>query len=411
MGRAGALGGLRLAACAVLAFACGGGDPTDAGPRPDAGPGRGGQCEVDSDCDDGRFCNGEEVCISGLCGPGSAPDCDDGVACTRDRCVESMDACVSVAPDLDFDGHADAACGGDDCDDADPLRFTGALEVCDAAGRDEDCDPDTFGSRDADGDGAIDARCCNGDRCGTDCDDMQPAAHPSQPEACDGIDNDCDASVDEGVLGAFYADADGDGFALESAAPESACFAPVGFVPRRGDCDDADAQANPGLPEVCDAEGRDDDCDGDANPASQCSCTGSETRPCQDGDGAPLSGRCAAGVERCSAGTFTACTVPPDNETCDGVDEDCDGRVDEGWRIACWPDFDNDGFAAEGTELLEVCPAPGRTGVGGCPGGTTNRDPSEASDCDDRSGSARPTATERPANEADDDCDGRVDEA
>jgi hypothetical protein len=61
--------------------------------------------------------------------------------------------------DNDGDGASDMACGGDDCDDNDPNRFPGNVEVCDAANHDEDCDPNTIGSLDADGDGFIDYGC------------------------------------------------------------------------------------------------------------------------------------------------------------------------------------------------------------------------------------------------------------
>ncbi len=42
-------------------------------------------------------------------------------------------------PDADGDGHEDAACGGDDCDDGDPTIYPGAPEVC-GDGIDQDCD-------------------------------------------------------------------------------------------------------------------------------------------------------------------------------------------------------------------------------------------------------------------------------
>ena len=85
-------------------------------------------------------------------------------------------------PDQDGDGHDSRAAGGDDCDDNDVNRYPGNTEVCDADHHDEDCNPGTFGVRDADRDGYPDARCCNRSRdhytCGTDCDDGNAVIHP-----------------------------------------------------------------------------------------------------------------------------------------------------------------------------------------------------------------------------------------
>jgi hypothetical protein len=85
--------------------------------------------------------------------------------------------------DGDGDGHVNHALGGDDCDDSDAGRYPGNPEICDAAHHDEDCNPATYGERDADRDGYPDARCCNrqpsrGLACGTDCDDTNAAIHP-----------------------------------------------------------------------------------------------------------------------------------------------------------------------------------------------------------------------------------------
>ena len=90
--------------------------------------------------------------------------------------------------DEDGDGHVNQALGGDDCDDRDAERYPGNTEVCDAAHHDEDCNPATYGERDADRDGYPDARCCNRDAgggfaCGTDCDDHNAALHPDA-QAC-----------------------------------------------------------------------------------------------------------------------------------------------------------------------------------------------------------------------------------
>ncbi len=99
-------------------------------------------------------------------------------------------------PDRDEDGHDSLACGGDDCDDSDAETFAGNGEVCDAAGHDEDCRPDTVGDRDVDRDGYVDSGCCNGATCGPDCDDADANVNPGAAEICDARDNDCDGLVD-----------------------------------------------------------------------------------------------------------------------------------------------------------------------------------------------------------------------
>lgn len=134
-------------------------------------------CQTDADCSDGLFCTGPETCDPTLvddradkngCIPGIPPDCDDRIACTIDSCNEAQLRCESLPPDRDGDGSGDKFCLdrlgeplGRDCDDNNPLRFGGNLEVCDPHGLDEDCDLTTFGSKDEDGDGFIDAICRN----------------------------------------------------------------------------------------------------------------------------------------------------------------------------------------------------------------------------------------------------------
>ncbi|MFZ5475315.1 MAG: putative metal-binding motif-containing protein [Myxococcota bacterium] len=110
--------------------------------------------------------------------------------------------------------------------------------------------PDTGEPVDRDGDGY---------HADQDCDDEDPRVNPGATEVCDGVDDDCDGTVDEGVTVTSFADADGDGFGDPSSSVE-ACEVPAGYVPAASDCDDADAGVYPGAPERCD--GRDEDCDG-----------------------------------------------------------------------------------------------------------------------------------------------------
>eukprot|EP00899_Mesostigma_viride_P014246 jgi/Mesvir1/22822/Mv20084-RA.1 len=51
-------------------------------------------CAINSQCSDGLFCNGVELCVNGSCLAGTPPVCDDGVACTFDRCDEGLNRCV-----------------------------------------------------------------------------------------------------------------------------------------------------------------------------------------------------------------------------------------------------------------------------------------------------------------------------
>ena len=71
-----------------------------------------------------------------------------------------------------------------------------------------------------------------------DCDDTCAVCWTGATETCDTADNDCDATVDEGVETTFYRDADGDGRGDPASAP-TACAAPAGHVGDANDCDDS----------------------------------------------------------------------------------------------------------------------------------------------------------------------------
>ena len=180
-----------------------------------------------------------------------------------------------VERDADADGFETDALGGSDCDDHDPTVNPNGVEVCD--GIDNDCndaiddgvllpywadaDGDTFGDINA----AIqDCSAPPGYVENTDdCDDAAAERWPGNPEVCDGLDNDCNDIVDEGVKSPFWADADADGFG-DPNTPTEACSAPSGYIDNAEDCLDSDPAVSPVETEVC-HDGLDNDCDGTSN--------------------------------------------------------------------------------------------------------------------------------------------------
>ncbi len=178
------------------------------------------------------------------------------------------------------------------------------------------------------------ALACNTDK-GGDESDIGGTGATCTDEVCDGVDNDCDGEVDEDAVdaGTWYADADGDGYG-DAASAVTACEAPTGAVDNGEDCDDGDAAAYPGAPEVCD--GVDDDCDGEVDEDAVDMGTWYTDA---DGDGY---GDPDTAVEACEAPTGTVdngedCddgdpnVNPGASESFDLADEDCDGLCDEGF--------------------------------------------------------------------------------
>jgi|GEM_PF-7056588 len=167
----------------------------------------------------------------------------------------------------------------------------------------------------------------------------EPTSEPSDTEdteeICDGIDNNGDGQVDEGLTTVFYLDADGDGFG-DSQFIE-ACSLPQGYVSNALDCDDSNMNIHPDADEVC--NDLDDDCNSqiDDNPIDP----GAWYHDA-DGDGfGSGSAIWACDAPAQSAVNDTDCddlnadTYPGATEECDGLDNNCDGAIDDNANCPC----------------------------------------------------------------------------
>ncbi|MEZ4322383.1 MAG: putative metal-binding motif-containing protein [Myxococcota bacterium] len=176
-----------------------------------------------------------------------------------------------------------------------------------------------------------------------DCDDDDASVHPGAPDACDGIDTDCDGTVE--VPTTTWGDADGDGFG-DPADPVTECSVSPGRVTNAEDCDDGDDARNPGAAELC--NGIDDDCDLDVDD-DDAEVLGTAWYADDDADGYGAMGStpvlsCLAPSSHVDDDTdcddTSSSIYPGAPEACpDGVDNDCDTLVD-----AADPDYSDQGI-------------------------------------------------------------------
>ena len=244
-------------------------------------------------------------------------------------------------------------------------------------------------SIDADGDGYAAT---------VDCDDTDAAIHPAATETCDGVDNDCDAAIDEALLKLFWADRDADGYGNPS-AEVWACDAGAGLADNAEDCDDRRADVSPGAIEVCDEV--DNDCDDEVDEGTR--LTFHEDRD-SDGFGDPTSEleACEAPdgyvVDDTDCDDLDADRYPGNEEVCDGKDNDCNDNIDDNPSdlTVFWPDDDGDSFGDPTGDSAAACSAPEGWVV-------------DSSDCDDGASAVNPAAPEV-CDAIDNNCDGATDD-
>ncbi|ADO72424.1 MopE-related protein [Stigmatella aurantiaca] len=206
-----------------------------------------------------------------------------------------------------------------------------------------------------------------------DCDDFDPAVNPGAQEQCNGLDDNCSGSVDDGNPGG--------GGACPTGGNGLCAIGLVNCVNGALAC----VQQNAPASEVCD--GLDNNCNGasdEENPGGLKVCSTGKI------------GACAEGVTNCRYGAIECVQVrAPSSEVCDGKDNDCNGQTDEGVKNAYYRDADGDGYGNPGSAVY-ACSAP--TGY-----------VANSGDCDDGSSLSRPNTAET-CDGRDNDCDGVVDE-
>jgi hypothetical protein len=269
----------------------------------------------------------------------------------RSRFLLSLDHAgiweLDVDADLDADG--DGYPESTDCDDSEATTYPGAPETC-GDGVDASCDgTEDEGMSllyyvDADVDGfatttVAGVYCPGAQPAGTshatevDCDDTDADVHPFLGERCDGVDQDCDGTVDEDPMDGtvYHPDLDLDGFG--GITDVIACSAPSGYLLSDGDCDDTDATVYVGANDVC-GDGIDQNCNGTADDGLRTVYRDWDN----DGYGATVGATRRTSCTSLPGGFRTtntdcddrrAATNPGASDTnSNGIDDDCDGVPD-----------------------------------------------------------------------------------
>lgn len=244
-------------------------------------------------CDDANNINTDaciDSCVLARCGDGfvymGVEPCDDGNLIETDACKNNCTLAQC--------GDGIVRAGVEACDDGNATNTDACVNACVPAR----CgDGFVFNGTEACDDG--NAR--NTDRCSNLC-----AINACFDEECNALDDDCDGEIDEGF-------------------GTTTCGV--------GACETTVNNCVEGKPQTCfplassteRCDGIDNNCDGMVD--ENCECRDGETRACGID-----TGECAPGLQRCLEGRWSSTcegTTGPSNENCDGLDNDCDGQIDE----------------------------------------------------------------------------------
>ena len=246
----------------------------------------------------------------------------------------------------------------------------------------------TKNTLDVDGDGVINS---------LDCDDDNPNVSPNLPELCDGIDNNCDGAIDNSPTDGdfYYMDADSDGYG-SIAFYILSCEPVENYTQNSDDCDDSEAAINPEADDICD--GIDNNCDGQIDEDGLLGFFYD-----LDGDGAGDPNAPVEGCELLDNMVDNSLDCDDSNpevsglaeEVCDGVDNDCDGEIDNDVANLYYVDSDGDGYGADESQIQSCELLSGYVEMGG--------------DCNDEDSSINPDALEV-CDAIDNNCDGATDE-
>jgi len=342
-------------------------------------------CGDEAPCDPGWSClelAGVSYCLDDatpLCRPCKA---DDG-------CLNNgLDVDAACAPFADDGSFCLVLCPAGGCPDGYSCKTQGGLDVCVPANGQCGCNASSVAlAAETTCDVRTDAGVCSGTRsCGPGGLSACSAATPVF-EACDGKDNNCNGLTDEGF----------ENLTCVVANEFGTCYGVRACAAGAWTCSAATPAA-----ESC--NGADDDCDGTVDERDAVGCDTWYVDADQDGHGieegaclcAPTGWYTAVLTDDCD--DTEPLSSPVHAEFCDGIDNDCDGTVDEPDAFGCdaWlRDGDHDGVGVAGDTACLCAPEAPYTA-------------SEAGDCDDASGAVFPDAIEV-CNGLDDDCDGQTD--